>query len=72
MLFRKFRDANLRMNGRKCNFAEDKIKYIGHILSKDDVRIDPSKTEVIASWPGPITVKQIRSFLPRDAMLARY
>ena len=34
MLFQKFRDANLRMNGKKCNFAIDHVKYIGHILVK--------------------------------------
>jgi len=63
MLFKKFRDANLRMNGKKCSFAKDEIKYIGHVLSKDGVRIDPSKTGVIDSWPQPKTVKQVRSFL---------
>ena len=46
MLFQKFRDTNLRMNGKKCSFAKDEIKYIGHVLSKDGVSIDPSKTKV--------------------------
>ena len=63
MLFQKFRDANLRMNGKKCSFAQDEVKYIGHILSKDGIRIDPSKTEVISSWPRPKTAKQVRSYL---------
>ena len=63
MLFRKFRDANLRMNGKKCNFARDEVKYINHILSAEGVQIDPSKTDVISSWPRPKTPKQIRSFL---------
>ena len=43
MLFQKFRDANLRMNGKKCNFGIDHVKYIGHILSKEGIAIDPSK-----------------------------
>jgi len=63
MLFKKFRDANLRINGKKCSFAKDEIKYIDHVLSKDGVRNDPSKTGVIDSWPQPKTVKQVRSFL---------
>jgi len=63
MLFQKFRHANLRMNGNKCNFAFDQVKYIGHILSKDGIGIDPSKTEVISSWPRPKNAKHIRSFL---------
>ena len=43
MLFQKFRGANLRMNGKKCNFARDEVKYIGHILSANGVQIDPEK-----------------------------
>ena len=63
MLFQKFRDANLRMNGKKCSFAREEVKYIGHILSADGIRIDPSKTDVISSWPRPKTHEQIRSYL---------
>ena len=63
MLFQKFRDANLRMKGKKCNFAIDQVKYIGHIFSKDGIGIDPSKTEVTSSWPRPKNAKHIRSFL---------
>jgi len=63
MLFNRLRDANLRTNGKKCSFAKEEVKYIGHILSKDGIRIDPTKTNVISSWPRPKTHKHIRSFL---------
>jgi len=45
-LFQCFHDANLRMNGKKCSFAKTEVKYIGHILSKDGIRIDPSKATI--------------------------
>ena len=63
MLFQRFRDANLRMNGNKCSFAKSKVKYPGHILSKDGIRIDPSKADTIFSWPRPKTHKNIKRFL---------
>jgi len=63
MLFQKFRDANLRMNGKKCNFGIDHVKYIGHILSEEGIAIDPSKTDVISSWPRSKNAKHIRFFL---------
>jgi len=44
MLFQKLRDANLRMDGKKCIYAKDEVKYIGHILSADAIRIDPSSS----------------------------
>jgi len=51
MLVQKFKESNLRMNGKKCNFGIDHVKYIEHILSKEGIAIDPSKTDVISLWP---------------------
>jgi len=62
-LFQRFRAANLRMNGKKCFFAKTEVKYIGHILSKDGIRIDPSKADAISGWPRPKSHKQVKSYL---------
>jgi len=51
------------MNGKKCNFAVEQVKYLGHILSADDVAVDPSKTDIITNWPRPKNAKQVKSFL---------
>ena len=61
-LFQRFRDANLRMNGKKCSFAKTEVKYIGHILSKDGIRIDPSKADAISEWTRPKSHKHVKSF----------
>ena len=55
MVFYKFRQANLRMNGMKCNFAVEQVKYLGHILSAESVAVDPGKAEIITNWPRPKT-----------------
>jgi len=72
MLFHKFSEANLRMSGKKCSFGKDEVKYIGHILSKHGVQIDPSKTDAISSWPCPKCAKHIRSFLGMVNFYKRY
>jgi len=46
MVFDKFRQANLKMNGKKCNFALKQVKYLGHILSADGVTADPGKLKL--------------------------
>jgi len=63
MLFQKFRQSNLRMNGKKCKFAVDQVKYLGHILSGSGVAVDSSKFNLISGWPTPKTSKQVKSFL---------
>ena len=63
MVFDKFRQAKLRMNGKKCRLAVREVKYLGHILSGKGISVDPGKTDVITNWPKPKTPKQVKSFL---------
>ena len=37
--------------------------YLGHIVGGGELKIDPSKVEVILNWPNPNTVIEVRSFL---------
>lgn len=47
----------------KCKFAQQQLRYLGHVLSADGIAIDPTKVEAIVSWPQPANVKELRSFL---------
>jgi hypothetical protein len=47
----------------KCSFAQRKIDYLGHVISKAGVATDPLKIVAIEHWPAPAIVKQLRSFL---------
>jgi hypothetical protein len=46
----------------KCEFAKTEICYLGHVISHMGVATDPSKVAVIANWPTPSSVKELRSF----------
>ncbi|XP_050945183.1 uncharacterized protein LOC103502459 [Cucumis melo] len=39
------------------------VSFLGHVVSKDGVSIDPTKIEVVTSWPRPSTVNEVCSFL---------
>jgi hypothetical protein len=47
----------------KCLFVVNQVEYLGHIISGDGVATDPSKIEVVADWPTPTIVTQLRGFL---------
>ncbi|KAL4025986.1 hypothetical protein IC575_014392 [Cucumis melo] len=41
----------------------NKVSFLGHVVSKAVVSVDPAKIEAITSWPRPSTVSEVRSFL---------
>ena len=47
----------------KCNFYEDRIHYLGHIISERGISVDPEKVKAILSWPAPRKMTDVRSFV---------
>ena len=62
-VFERLRTAGLKLKPSKCTFFKDRIVYLGHIVSKQGIEVDPKKVEVIRKWPKPRTVTDVRSFL---------
>ncbi|MCO5563003.1 hypothetical protein L7F22_016639 [Adiantum nelumboides] len=48
--------------GRREFFMEE-IHFLGHIVSKDGVRMDPTKIKAIQDWLEPVNLHEVRSFL---------
>jgi hypothetical protein len=47
----------------KCYFYQNKIHYLGHIISEQGIAVDPKKIEAIRGWKTPRNVSDIRSFM---------
>jgi lysozyme family protein len=39
------------------------VEYLGHIVGKDGVHVDPKKIEAMQDWPLPKTLKRLHGFL---------
>lgn len=63
LVFDKLKQANLTLNPSKCHFAKEEVTYLGHILSKSGIQVNPEKISAVSTFPVPKNVKQIRSFL---------
>ncbi|GAB1869457.1 RNA-directed DNA polymerase [Camponotus japonicus] len=63
IVFSRLKEANLKMNPKKCTFFQKNVKYLGHIISNKGVTTDPEKIIAVRDWPIPHTRKQLRSFL---------
>ncbi|GMJ00775.1 hypothetical protein HRI_003746700 [Hibiscus trionum] len=47
----------------KCFFGQQKVEYLGHIISSQGAANDPSKVEAMQQWPLPKNLKSLRGFL---------
>ncbi|KAI2651010.1 Retrotransposon-derived protein PEG10 [Labeo rohita] len=47
----------------KCKFHQDKVSFLGYIISADGVAMDERKVSAVLRWPRPNTLKELQSFL---------
>lgn len=53
----------LKVKSSKCSFAQQRLAYLGHIISPNGVSTDEEKIQVVRNWPTPTCVKELRGFL---------
>lgn len=62
-VFKRLSDANLKVGLAKCCFAQSEVNYLGHVVTSEGVKPDPSKLTAIREYPTPRNVKEVRGFL---------
>ena len=72
IIFQTLRENKLFINQKKSEFFLNEIQYLGHIISKDGIRMDPTKLDVIKDWPIPKNLHELRSFIGMCAYYRRF
>ncbi|GJZ83807.1 ty3-gypsy retrotransposon protein [Tanacetum coccineum] len=63
LVFKCLRDEKLYCNRKKCIFGQKQVEYLGHIVSSDGVKANPSKITAMTEWPIPRNLRELRGFL---------
>jgi hypothetical protein len=63
VVLQKLRENQLFAKLSKCEFWFKEVSFLGHIISKGGIYVDPSKVKDAFSWKTPQNVSDIRSFL---------
>lgn len=59
----KIQGAGLTLNTNKCSWAQEEVKYLGYLVGHGQIKPQVEKVKAIQLIPGPLTKKQVRSFL---------
>src|SRR6185437_8327591 len=62
-VFRRIKQAGLRLNIEKCNFWMQRLPFLGHIIAPSGIDPDPTKIEAVQKIQPPQNIIQLRSFL---------
>jgi hypothetical protein len=61
-VFQTLQEQKLYFNLKKCHFFTNSLVFLGYVVSKEGIMMDPNKVEAITSWPIPKSLHDIRSF----------
>lgn len=63
LVFERLRQHKLLLQPEKCSFLKTSTNFLGHVITRDGVKPDPSKVEAVKRFPRPKDCKELKSFL---------
>jgi len=61
IVLEKLREKKLFAKFKKCEFWLEEVAFLGHVVSKDGLAVDPAKVQSVVEWERPTSVREIRS-----------
>jgi predicted aspartyl protease len=71
-VFDRLSAANLKVKASKCQLFREEVHFLGHVISRSGIAADPEKVKVVASWPRPRDLHEVRSFLGLASYYRRF
>jgi hypothetical protein len=62
-VFQQLQNAGMTINLEKSSFLQQKVHFLGQVLSTEGIATDLEKVEAIRNFPVPKTQKHLRVFL---------
>ncbi|KAI3358251.1 hypothetical protein L3Q82_003249 [Scortum barcoo] len=56
-------ENSLFVKAEKCEFHASSVSFLGFIVGRGSLQMDPAKVSAVASWPTPSSRKQLQRFL---------
>ncbi len=66
MVLTRLQDAGLKSNANKLNFCALETEYLGYILTRNGIKPQPNKVQVMLALAPPRNVKELHRFLGMD------
>ncbi|GBM95588.1 Transposon Tf2-9 polyprotein, partial [Araneus ventricosus] len=71
-VFERLSLFKLTANRNKCNFACNRVKYLGHYITEQGIEVDADKVSSVQKITEPTCVKEVQSYLQTCSWFRRY
>ena len=59
----RLKEHELYVSPKKCEFFRDEMDFLGLKIGKHGIKVNPKKVEILKTWPKPVSITDLRSFL---------
>ncbi|KAK1614477.1 hypothetical protein QYE76_019994 [Lolium multiflorum] len=66
------REHQLYAKFSKCEFWLESVEFLGHVITKEGIAVNPSKVQSVLEWKSPKSAKEIRGFLGMAGYYRRF
>ena len=63
LVLQKLEEYFLKVDLDKSEFDQEEVEFLGHIIGKNGIRMDPRKVQSVLEWPTPENLKDLQAFL---------
>ncbi|XP_030031283.2 uncharacterized protein K02A2.6 [Manduca sexta] len=71
-VLKRAKESGIKFNIKKCQFKQKEVKYLGHILSSEGVKIDKNRVKAITEMREPKDQKELHRFLGMITYISRF
>ncbi len=81
LVFNRLRQHGLKLKPSKCFLLRPEVKFLGHQISAEGIKVNDEKVKALETWPVPRNVREVRQvlgfmsyyrrFVPRFAQIAK-
>ncbi|VDI38341.1 Hypothetical predicted protein [Mytilus galloprovincialis] len=62
-VLQRFREYGLKLKPKKCELFQEKVEFLGRVVSRQGMNIGPGYIEDVKKWPTPHNTKTVERFL---------
>jgi len=71
-IFSRLRTANLKLHGKKYSFFQQRVEFLGHVLTESGIEVQREKVKVVQNWPTHRNMTELRSFIGLSSYYRRF